>query len=93
MYKRPYLNEGELRHYLVHFGIDAAMKKFGMSRQTLKRFCERNQIQLRGPGRPPIVLSPNQEQWIIDYRANANLGYQKISRVSGRYDQKSANGE
>ena len=74
MYKHQNLDIGEFRTFLGKHGIDATMKRYRMNRHTLKKICEGYQFELPGRGRPSNVLSPDQEQWIVDYRAKANIG-------------------
>ena len=58
-----------------------------MSRNTVKKICSEHQIEIPRKGRPSFVLSPKQEHWIKTYRKKVNIGYQKTSRISKRYEE------
>ena len=87
MKRHPNLDIVEFANYLKENGVDATMKKYGMGRKTVQRLCELYHIQYPLRGRKPIVLGSEQEKWIEDYRKKANIGYQKLSRISMRYDE------
>ena len=90
MYKRPFLDIGELQTFLGEHGIEATRIKYGMSRDTLKAICREHKIEIpsKGRGRPAVIIPSDRKQWIADYRERANIGYQQLSRISGRYDVK-----
>ena len=88
MYKHVNLDIGELKDHLEAHGIEATRIKYGMNRDTFRRFCKEHQIEIpaRGRGRPSLIISPDQDKWISQYREKANIGYQQLSRISERYN-------
>ena len=88
MYKHRNLDINKLIYLLSTRGVEATRIEFGMSRETLKKFCEEHNIAIptKGRGRPSLSITPEQEEWISNYRRRANIGYHQMSRISSRYD-------
>ena len=84
--KHSSLNLNKFSDYIREHGIDAAMAKYHMSRNTVKKICKNNDIPIPKKGRPLKRISDEQKQWVDHYRALFNLGYKKMSRVSFRYN-------
>lgn len=84
--KHSSLNLNKFSDYIRDHGIDAAMAKYHMSRNTVKKICKNNDIPIPKKGRPLKRISDEQKQWVDHYRALFNLGYKKMSRVSFRYN-------
>ena len=84
--KHSSLNLNKFSDYIREHGIDAAMAKYHMSRNTVKKICKNNDIPIPKKGSPLKRISDEQKQWVDHYRALFNLGYKKMSRVSFRYN-------
>lgn len=70
--------------YVNRYGIDSAMKYFKISRNTARSLCMELAIEIRKKGRPALIITPEEANYVRKYKEEANVGYQRMSEVSKR---------